>query len=319
MKLKTEVVSVLLKRHYALEPVEVERLGISENEVYAVTLAEPTAGVKKVFVRVHQGDPQYEENLPGEWVLLEGLQGAMSGQVPRVLKALDQEAVKTFQFDGCDWLLMVFSWVAGEHRSSENVQVADVVAMASATACFHQAASSVVWSPPRPLYDYSVYCGPDTFYHRPDLSEHILSSDLAPFFEFRKRLRFFVEREGARDMGWIHWDLHLGNFLFEGTQAHIIDFDECGWGYPLFDLGHILFGLHEHPRYQEFEEAFIATYEEVRGAVLPFPDLMLFKGAQANACIRYFFRLYDRTSGATNLFNMVPGISKSLTQVLERI
>jgi Ser/Thr protein kinase RdoA (MazF antagonist) len=36
--------------------------------------------------------------------------------------------------------------------------------------------------------------------------------------------------------GIIHRDLHLDNFLFHNGEAYAVDFENCGWGYYLFDL-----------------------------------------------------------------------------------
>jgi Ser/Thr protein kinase RdoA (MazF antagonist) len=36
--------------------------------------------------------------------------------------------------------------------------------------------------------------------------------------------------------GLIHADLHRDNILLHHGEIGVIDFDDCGWGYYLFDL-----------------------------------------------------------------------------------
>jgi len=46
--------------------------------------------------------------------------------------------------------------------------------------------------------------------------------------------RTLAEETGA--FGLIHGDLHHENFLFHRGEARAIDFDDCGWGFHLYDL-----------------------------------------------------------------------------------
>jgi Ser/Thr protein kinase RdoA (MazF antagonist) len=58
----------------------------------------------------------------------------------------------------------------------------------------------------------------------------------------------------------IHADLHYENFLFHGGRARAIDFDDCGWGAPLYDLAVTLWELEERERYPELRDALLEEY-----------------------------------------------------------
>ena len=45
--------------------------------------------------------------------------------------------------------------------------------------------------------------------------------------------------------GLIHADLHYENFLFHDGVARAIDFDDCGWGFYLYDVAVTLWELEE--------------------------------------------------------------------------
>ena len=49
--------------------------------------------------------------------------------------------------------------------------------------------------------------------------------------------------------GVIHADYILGNVRFLGRQPGAIDFDDCGWGFVLYDLAVTLSELEGRPRY----------------------------------------------------------------------
>ena len=68
--------------------------------------------------------------------------------------------------------------------------------------------------------------------------------------------------------GLIHADLHQENYLFGDGVARAIDFDDCGWGFHLYDLAVTLSELEGRPRYAEMHRALLEAYARVR----PLPD-----------------------------------------------
>lgn len=68
--------------------------------------------------------------------------------------------------------------------------------------------------------------------------------------------------------GLIHGDLHQENYLFRDGAARAIDFDDCGWGFYLYDLAVTLSELESHARYDELRKALLEEYARLR----PLPD-----------------------------------------------
>lgn len=70
--------------------------------------------------------------------------------------------------------------------------------------------------------------------------------------------------QGPNVFGLIHADAHLDNVLFEGQQARLIDFDDCGFGYRIYDVAVALWELRHRDDYPIFNEAFVRGYTEHR-------------------------------------------------------
>ncbi len=70
--------------------------------------------------------------------------------------------------------------------------------------------------------------------------------------------------EGREVFGLIHADFYERNYLFSHEEVHAIDFDGCGWGYYLFDIGVAFSTLLARPDYPALRQAFLAGYRRVR-------------------------------------------------------
>jgi Ser/Thr protein kinase RdoA (MazF antagonist) len=70
--------------------------------------------------------------------------------------------------------------------------------------------------------------------------------------------------DSADSVGLIHADLHLGNALFWHGQVKVIDFDDCGFGYWLYDIAVALWELRHRNDYGHFRAALVDGYTQYR-------------------------------------------------------
>jgi len=68
--------------------------------------------------------------------------------------------------------------------------------------------------------------------------------------------------------GLVHGDLHPENVLFHRDEARAIDFDDCGWGFWLYDAAVALWELEGRPRYPEYRAALLEAYARRRSLPL---------------------------------------------------
>lgn len=64
--------------------------------------------------------------------------------------------------------------------------------------------------------------------------------------------------------GLIHADMHQNNVLFDRDEANVIDFDDCGYGYFVYDFAACLAYRGHVPTFPQIREALFAGYESVR-------------------------------------------------------
>ena len=78
--------------------------------------------------------------------------------------------------------------------------------------------------------------------------------------------RHAMERLGEAPsvFGLIHGDLHQMNYVFLKGEARALDFDDCGWGYYLGDMGATLGPLVSRKDFAALRAAFLHGYRGVR-------------------------------------------------------
>ncbi len=131
----------------------------------------------------------------------------------------------------------------------------------------------------RPRWDADGYLGPmplwGPFWTNPaftpdELKDVQRARDLA-------RLRLAGLAAAGADFGLIHADCLRENVLVEGDVLKLIDFDDAGWGFRVYDLATAVVQSLEEPHLAALVDALIAGYRSER--ILPPPgsgDLVLF-------------------------------------------
>ncbi|NHB76314.1 phosphotransferase enzyme family protein [Rhodobacter calidifons] len=104
-----------------------------------------------------------------------------------------------------------------------------------------------------------------------------------PTLDPADRTLFLRLRDAARsrlagttaDFGLIHADLVRENVLLDGGTIRLIDFDDGGFGYRLFDLATVLLKSLDEPDHPALRAALIAGYHELRPLDLSLLDLFI--------------------------------------------
>ncbi|SIO50688.1 Ser/Thr protein kinase RdoA involved in Cpx stress response, MazF antagonist [Rhodovulum sp. ES.010] len=239
-----------------------------ENAVFAMVLPRAERGV----LRLHRRGYQSEEAIRSELWWMEAL-AAAGLSVPRPQRT-DDGALLAQLADGR--ISSVLGWVAGDPlgeggeplAGSPDDQMRRYASAGRAIAQLHVATDRLHLPPSftRPHWDIEGLLGPAPFWGRfwdhPSASEQeaILLQEARRFA--RERLSDYAA-QGA-DQGLIHADLLRENILFDGHQAHLIDFDDCGFGFRLYDLGTALSQNLEEPALDRIATGLVEGYGTLR-------------------------------------------------------
>ena len=216
-----------------------------ENAVFGVR----TADGHRFVLRVHRADYHSDASIRSELQWMTALREAGIA-TPAVIPTPDGELFVRVGFAGlthehqCDLL----SWVSGtplgsaEERafSAEEAVARTYLATGRLAARIHNQATS--WSRPagfeRPSWDEAGCLGPDALWgHWSDLDcltaeERTVLADAAGVaVEVLGRFGKAPDRYGL-----VHSDLVPDNLLDDGAQTAVIDFDDCGFGWHLWEM-----------------------------------------------------------------------------------
>lgn len=172
--------------------------------------------------------------------------------------------------DGALWqdvegrLVSVLSWAPGASFGADtprDERAAGFRALGREMARLHEAADG--WSVPagfeRHAWDLDGLTGPRPLWGRCQDHPALSAVERALLEEALAAARGAI-RAAKPDYGLIHADLLIENVLFDQGRPWLIDWDDSGWGYRLFDLATTILRAAREPDFDAAREALIEGY-----------------------------------------------------------
>lgn len=255
-------------QHWDILATAISLVSHSENIVFRV---DSECGQPFVF-RFHRPGYHTLPELHGEfqWMAALNLSG-IGAPVPRLSK--DERAFVPFylpELSQTRYVSMV-EWVEGTPMATLIEQEADPSRLAgyfhkvgSLAARIHNQAAS--WQTPagfeRHAFDADGLMGEEPFW-----GPFWEQSDLTPanrkqIIFARDRIHDLLSNYGKRPATYslIHADLHPGNLITTGENVHIIDFDDSGFGWHLYELAVAISYYQDSPHFESIRAAIIEGY-----------------------------------------------------------
>ena len=234
-----------LRRYDCHPDASVELLNVSENATFLVS--DPGAGPS--VLRVHRLGYHTEREIASELAWMDALRAEAGVRTPRVLPATDGRRVVTVPEDGGPTRYCVrFEFLPGTEPGGEpagepgsQLTGRHFEELGEITARMHRHARS--WARPawftRFHWDYAAAFGEEARWGRwqdglgvgPAERQVLARLDDA----LHARLKAFGQ--GPERYGLVHADTRLANLLVYQESVSVIDFDDCGFSWYLYDLG----------------------------------------------------------------------------------
>ncbi|MGE3876449.1 MAG: phosphotransferase enzyme family protein [Parvibaculaceae bacterium] len=237
-------------------------INLSENATYRID-----AGGRKWALRVHREGYHSKQAIGSELAWLQALRrdGAVVTPVP--VTGRDGELIQTVALPGLPSRhVVLFDWETGS-EPDESGLLGPFEVLGAATARMHL--HSRGWTRPqnfeRLTWDFDGAFGKVS--HWGSWQDGMgLDRGKTKLFQravdlIEKRLEAFGK--GPERFGLIHCDMRLANLLIDGDETKVIDFDDCGFSWYLYDCATALSFIEHRPDVPELVAAWVKGYRGV--------------------------------------------------------
>lgn len=251
---------------WSLPPAtSVSLLNVSENATFALN---GPAG-RELVLRLHRVGYSSLEEIRSELAWMNALRRDGVIQTATPVPGADGELVQILESRAAaaPRFAVAFERLPGREPDSRDA-VGWFERLGDVTARMHGHAAS--WSLPpefkRKRWDFDAMVGPNGFWGSwragrglDGAGVEILEGALALI-----RLRLDRVGEGAEVFGLVHADLRLANLLVDGTDLRIIDFDDCGFSWFLYDFATSVSFIEHEPIVPDLLRAWCKGYRKTR-------------------------------------------------------
>jgi len=256
---------------YGLEDARLQFVQYGENVIYRVDAPMPVTTDHPVYfpnryvLRIHGMDDA--EATASELAWLAALNQEAGLPVPAPVTASDGWLVVRIATPGIPHgrVVSLLRWLDGK-KIQKGLRPGQLTALGEAVARLH--AFSAAWRLPdgftRPTWDWEAQLGGSLFEHsREELVESMPVAFREPFeiVSAQARQAMAVLGQGADAFGLIHADLYPENVLYQSGRALPIDFEDCGFGYWMWDIAVALCTWAWGSDWVPMRDAFRAGYE----------------------------------------------------------
>jgi len=246
-------------------------LNVSENATYAVD--DPATGERTVL-RVHRHGYHDGPEIESELAWLEALREDAGVRTPKVLPTGDGRRVVAMPENGSrdPRHVVHFEWLAGTEPTPSDEKLPQSFELLGAiTARMHLHVQS--WHRPpgfrRFAWDYDGAFGEQARWGRWQDGVAVGASEREVLGRLDATLRKRLARFGCGPYryGLVHADMRLANLLVDGDRpgdVSVIDFDDSGWSWFLYDFGSAVSFFEHDPRVPELTDSWLNGYRTVR-------------------------------------------------------
>jgi Ser/Thr protein kinase RdoA (MazF antagonist) len=245
---------------HGMPDAEITLLNVSEN----ATFRADSADGRRLVLRVHRTGYHSRGAIESELAWISALRADGIVHTAPVIPTPDGRDIVAVRHPGGEERQVVaFEWMNG-HEPPEDRLVDDFRELGAITARLHRHARE--WQRPtgftRFRWDFDTSLGANGHWGRWQDGLGMGPSEL----EVLGRATDAVQRRlaafgtGPDRFGLVHADMRLANLLVDGDSVCVIDFDDCGLSWYLYDLGSSLSFIEHLPVVPELIDSWITGY-----------------------------------------------------------
>lgn len=259
---------------YGVPQARLRFIQYGENIIYRVDLPGPIAAdagpylPNRCVLRIHAMDDQ--DIIASELTWLAALNREAGLPVPAPIATPEGRLLAEIFTPGFPKgrVISLMRWLDGR-KIRKGLRPAHLMALGKTVAQMHTFAAA--WQPPagftRPTWDWEILLGGSDFEHSLDeLVASMPEQFREPFECVSRAARAATETLGKEPdaFGLIHADLYPENVLYKGGNACPIDFEDCGYGYWIWDIAVALCKWAWDNDWERMRDAFYAGYAQIR-------------------------------------------------------
>jgi Ser/Thr protein kinase RdoA (MazF antagonist) len=247
---------------HGMPGADLHLLNVSENATFRAD-----QGDQRLVLRVHRTGYHTEEAIRSELAWIDALRRDGVVDTARVLLTPDgRDVVEVRHPDGESRHVVAFEWRNGVNPPEDRL-VDDFVELGAIAARLHGHARS--WQRPdgftRFRWDFETSLGARGHWGRWQDGLGVGSSELDVLGRAAAAVRTRLDAfgDGPDRFGLVHADMRLANLLVDGPDVCVIDFDDCGFSWYLYDLGSSLSFIEHLPVVPALIDAWVTGYRTV--------------------------------------------------------
>ncbi len=241
----------------------VRLLNVSENATYLVE--DPGAGPS--ILRVHRLGYHTEAEISSELAWMDALRAEAGVRTPRVLAAADGRRILTMTDEaaGEPRHCVRFEYLTGTEPADDDAE--HFAELGEITARMHQHARH--WDRPawftRFHWDYAAAFGAQARWGRwqDGIGVGPAEREVLGRLDEVLRARLAAFGTGPARYGLVHADTRLANLLVDGGRVSVIDFDDSGFSWYLYDVGTAVSFFEHQPQVPALVDSWLTGYRRV--------------------------------------------------------
>ncbi|MCB1756263.1 MAG: phosphotransferase [Gammaproteobacteria bacterium] len=241
-------------------------INLSENATYLVEDAE---GFRSIL-RIHRENYHSRNAIETELAWMKALNRESEVVTPGTISGRNGQIIQTAGIDGLPnpRQMVMFEFVEGEEPDESQDLAGPFEQLGEIAALTH--IHSIDWQRPeyfeRLVWDLDTVFGEQPTWgdwrDAPAIDAHALATLEALEKLVIERLQNFGKN--SERFGLIHADMRLANLLIHEGTTRLIDFDDCGLGWFLYDFAAGISFMEDHPQVPALKQAWLKGYRKHR-------------------------------------------------------